>query len=52
MARQTGKARGASKDAPKRKKQDTTVPPIPLSFDDAVKALLGTPPPKRDARKK
>jgi hypothetical protein len=51
MARQTGKGKGTSKDAPKRKKQDTTVPPIPLSFDDAVKALLGTPPPKAGSKK-
>jgi len=52
MARQTGTGKGASKDAPKRKKQDTTVPPISLSFEDAVKALLGTPPPSKVNRKK
>jgi hypothetical protein len=37
---------------PDRKKpEDTTVPPIPLSFEEAVKALLGTPPPPKKPRK-
>jgi hypothetical protein len=29
----------------KRQHADTTVPPIGVSFEDAVKALLRTPPP-------
>ena len=29
----------------KRPHSDTTLPPLPVSFEDAVKALLRTPPP-------
>jgi hypothetical protein len=47
MARQPTTTKRAAKAPPKRKKQDTTVPPISLSFEDAVKALLGSPPPKK-----
>jgi hypothetical protein len=47
MARQPTTKKGTAKAPPKRKKQDTTVPPISLSFEDAVKALLGSPPPKK-----
>jgi hypothetical protein len=32
----------------KRKHEDTTVPPITGSFEDAVKALLRTPPPPKN----
>ena len=39
--------------APKRKRADTTVPPITGSFEDAVRALLKTPPaPKNLGRPK
>jgi hypothetical protein len=44
MARKRSDKKPAAK-AGRKKPQDTTVQPIPLSFDDAVKALLGTPPP-------
>jgi hypothetical protein len=47
MVRQPTNKKGPAKAGPKRKKLDTTVPPISLSFEDAVKALLGTPPPGR-----
>jgi hypothetical protein len=29
----------------KKRHTDTTLPPLPVSFEDAVKALLRTPPP-------
>lgn len=32
----------------KRKRTDTTVPPITGSFEDAVRALLKTPPPPKN----
>lgn len=32
----------------KRKLEDTTVPPIKGTFEDAVRALLGTPPPPKN----
>jgi hypothetical protein len=32
----------------KRKREDTTVPPITGSFEDAVRALLKTPPPPKN----
>lgn len=32
----------------KRRHDDTTVPPITGSFEDAVKALLRTPPPPKN----
>jgi hypothetical protein len=32
----------------KRKREDTTVPPITGSFEDAIKALLKTPPPPKN----
>jgi hypothetical protein len=32
----------------KRKNADTTVPPITGSFEDAVKAMLRTPPPPKN----
>jgi hypothetical protein len=32
----------------KRKNADTTIPPIKGSFEDAVKALLKTPPPPKN----
>ena len=32
----------------KRYKADTTVPPIGASFEDALKALLRTPPPPKN----
>jgi hypothetical protein len=32
----------------KSKNEDTTVPPITGSFEDAVKALLKTPPPPKN----
>jgi len=51
MARQPSKQKPAKK-APRKKPEDTTVPPIPLSFDDAVRAFLGTPPPKPGKGKK
>jgi len=31
-----------------KQRQDTTVPPITGSFEDAVKALLSTPPPPKN----
>lgn len=45
----------------KRKREDTTVPPITSSFEDAVRAMLRTPPapknlgrprPKKKAKKR
>lgn len=33
---------------PKTRRKDTTVPPIKGSFEDAVKALLNTPPPPKN----
>jgi hypothetical protein len=32
----------------KRKRADTTIPPITGSFEDAVRALLKTPPPPKN----
>lgn len=32
----------------KRKHEDTTIPPITGSFEDAVRALLKTPPPPKN----
>lgn len=32
----------------KRKQSDTTVPPLPGGFENALKALLGTPPPPKN----
>ena len=32
----------------KRKNTDTTVPPITGTFEDAVRALLATPPPPKN----
>lgn len=37
-----------SSDVAKRKHEDTTVPAIKGSFEDAVKALLGTPAPPKN----
>ena len=51
MARQPSNKKAAKK-APRKKPEDTTVPLIPLSFDDAIKALLGTPPPRPGKVKK
>ncbi len=32
----------------KRKRRDTTVPPITSDFKDALRALLNTPPPPKN----
>lgn len=32
----------------RRSREDTTIPPITGSFEDAVKALLQTPPPPKN----
>jgi hypothetical protein len=51
MARTPSDKKAASKAGPRKRKEDTTVPPIPLSFEEAVKALLGTPPPKKTPKR-
>lgn len=45
MARPRPHKKATRKANARKKPEDTTVK-IPLAFEDAVKALLGTPPPK------
>jgi hypothetical protein len=51
MARTQPDKKATRKTHARKKPEDTTVK-IPVAFEDAVKALLGTPPPPAAAKKK